>query len=58
MCNVDTYAEVGWFRRLKISKDMSTEKPIKRDPKKNIFSAAPARRENFMVYNCTVVFIG
>ena len=42
-CNVDTYDEVGWFRPPKISKDMSTEKPIK----KNIFSAAPARRGNF-----------
>ena len=29
-CNVDTYDEVGWFRPPKISKDMSTEKPIKR----------------------------
>ena len=25
-CNVDTYAEVGWFRPPKISKDMSTGK--------------------------------
>ena len=29
-CNVDTYDEVGWFQPPKTSKDMSTEKPIKR----------------------------
>ena len=29
-CNVDTYAEVGWFRLPKISKDISTEKPRKK----------------------------
>ena len=28
-CNVDTYAVVGWFRPPKISKDISSEKPIK-----------------------------
>ena len=28
-CNADTYDEVGWFRPPKISKDISSEKPIK-----------------------------
>ena len=41
-CNVDTYAEVGWFRLPKISKDISTEKP-----RKNLKRAAPARLGNF-----------
>ena len=45
-CNVDTYAEVGWFRPPKISKDMSTGKPIKRA----YFQPRRQGEENFRPY--------
>ena len=45
-CNVDTYAEVGWFQPPKISKDMSTGKPIKRA----YFQPRRQGEENFRPY--------